>query len=158
MLISCRQCTGMMTLALVALTLSPTLESQADDTIQPGQWRTKEEVLEMVNPLLDPEMVQKRKATPMTVEFCVRSNSLETLLGVGKDKHGLCEGPIDIGKGRISIQRTCTTGLGKGSQKIDGTYTPTRVERIREDTTDTPKGKAHTKTSAVIERVGECKP
>ncbi|MBL8038640.1 MAG: hypothetical protein JNN16_14170 [Nitrospira sp.] len=141
------------------LAFFPVSNSLAEEAIQQGQWRTTEEVLEMVNPLLAPEMIEKRKSTPMTVEFCVRSNSLETLLGVGKDKHGLCEGPINIGMGKISIQRTCTTGLGKSIQKIDGTYTPTRVERIREDTTDTPKGKIHMKTKAVIERIGgECKP
>jgi hypothetical protein len=140
------------------LALVPVGNSLADDTIQQGQWRTKEEVLEMVNPLLAPEMVEKRKSTPMIVEFCVRSNSLESLLGFGRDKHGLCEGPIDIGKGKISTQRTCTTGLGKSIQKIDGTYTTTRIERVREDKTDTPNGLIHMKTKAVIERIGECKP
>lgn len=150
-----------LTIVAIVSTLAslPASNSLADDTIQQGQWRTREEVLEMVNPLLAPEMVEKRKSTPMTVEFCVRSNSLETLLGVGKDKHGLCEGPIDIGMGKISIQRTCATGLGKSIQKIDGTYTSTRIERIRDDTTDTPKGKIHMKTKAVIEQIGgECKP
>ncbi|MFO0700319.1 MAG: hypothetical protein U0236_13930 [Nitrospira sp.] len=63
------------------LTAVPVLSSQADDTIQPGQWRTKEEVLEIINPLLPPEMIEKRKSTSMTVEFFVRSSSLESLFG-----------------------------------------------------------------------------
>ncbi|MBS0150024.1 MAG: hypothetical protein JSR31_03725 [Nitrospira sp.] len=140
------------------LAFLPVGRSLADDTIQQGQWRTKEEVLEVINPLPAPEMVEKRNSTPMIVEFCARSNSLESLLGVGKDKNGLCEGPIDIGKGKISSQRTCTTGLGKSIQKIDGIYTTARIERVREDKTDTPKGLVYMKTKAVIERIGECKP
>ncbi len=158
MLISHRRSKWMLVLILLTATPFPMQHSQADDTIQQGQWRTKEEVLEMVNPLLDPELVEKRKSTPIAVEFCVRSSSLQTLLGIGKEKLGLCNGPIEIGSGKISIQRACTTGLGKSAQKIEGTYTPVRVERIREDVTDTPKGQLHMKTKAMLERIGECKP
>lgn len=149
-----------LTIASLVSTLSifPVSSSQADDTIQQGQWRTREEVLEMVNPLLSPEIIEKRKSTPMTIEFCVRSNSLQALVIGKEDKLGLCNGPIDIGKGKISIQITCTTGLGKSAQKIDGSYTPTKIERTRESTMDSPKGQIHTKTKAVLERIGECKP
>lgn len=150
MQISCSQrlCVIVVFFASFAAVSAPI--SYAEDTIQQGQWRTKEEVLEMVNPLLDPEIVEKRKSTPMTVEFCVRSGSLQTLLGVGNEKLGLCNGPMNIGNGKISIERTCTTGLSKSTQKIEGTYTTTRVETTRESTTDSPKGPVRSKTKAVL--------
>ncbi len=153
-----RSCVLTIASLVSTLAIFPLSSSQADDTIQPGQWRTKEEVLEMINPLLDPKMIEKRKSKPMTVEFCVSSNSLQALVIGKEDKLGLCNGPIDIGKGKISIQITCTTGLGKSTQKIDGTYTSTKIERTRESITDSPKGQIHTKTRAVLERIGECKP
>jgi hypothetical protein len=133
----------------------PTL-SEADDEIQPGQWRTTEVVVEMVNPMLAPELIAKRKAGPIVVEYCVRSSSVLTLLGIGKDS-SLCQGPVDIARGRIAVQRTCTTGLGKGTRKIEGTYSRTRMETARETNQESPQGALHSKTKVVSERIGECK-
>ena len=143
-------------LSLAACTLAlPTL-SQADDEIQPGQWRTTETVLEMVNPALSAEAIAKRKAKPTSVEYCVHSSSALQMLGIGKDS-SLCQGPVDIAKGRISVQRTCTTGLGKGTRKIEGTYSRTKMETVRETNQESPKGPMHSKLKVASERIGECK-
>lgn len=144
--------------ALLACALStlPAHGSAADDAIQPGQWRTTEEVVEMVNPMLPPATIARRKSTPMTVEYCVRSSSVQDLM-VGKDKAARCEGAIDIAKGRISVQRVCSTGLGKGTRKIDGTYSPTRIEIVQESDQETPKGRMHSKARVLSERIGDCK-
>ena len=145
-------------LAFLASTLAtlPSRSSATDDAIQPGQWRTKEEVVEMVNPMLPPETIARRKSTPTTVEYCVRSSSIQELV-IGKDKAGLCEGAINIAKGHISVQRVCSTGLGKGTRKIEGTYSPTRMETTRESDQQTPQGQAHSKVRVLSERVGDCK-
>jgi hypothetical protein len=110
----------------------------------------------MVNPMLSPEVIKMRKSNPTTVEYCVRSSSLQALI-VGKDAGGTCEGPIDIGKGKISTQRTGSTGLGKSTRKIKGTYTPTRIETTREAAMDTPTGPSHSKVKVLSERLGDCK-
>lgn len=124
--------------------------------IQPGQWRTTETVIEMNNPMMSAELIARRKAKPAVVEYCVRSDDLRELL-VGSDRGGLCEGEVKLTGGRIAVNRTCTTGLGKGTRKIEGTYTAVKTETTRETTQQTPQGPAHSKTHAVSERVGECK-
>lgn len=147
-----------LTLAVLAcmFTVLPARSNGADDAIQPGQWRTREEVLEMVNPMLSPELIAKRKSSPTTVEYCVRSSSVQELI-VGKDKAGLCEGAINIAKGKISVQRVCSTGLGKGTRRIEGTYSPTRMETTRESVQETPQGPMHSKVRVSSERIGDCK-
>jgi hypothetical protein len=89
------------------------------------------------------------------VKFCVKSASLREML-VGTDKAGLCSGEVTIAKGKISGSRSCTTGLGKGTRTIEGTYSATSVDTQRETTQDTPKGPAHTKSHIVSTRIGNC--
>src|SRR5689334_14258649 len=109
----------------------------------------------MENPLMTAGQVANRLAKPAVVKFCVKSASLREML-VGTDKAGLCSGEVTIAKGKISGSRTCTTGMGKGTRKIEGTYTATTVDTQRETTTDTPKGPAHTKSHIVSTRIGNC--
>ena len=124
--------------------------------IQPGQWRTSDTVIEMTNPALSPEIIAQRKAKPAVVEYCVKSDDLRNLL-VGKDQAGKCEGNISFDGGRVSIARTCITGLGKATRKIEGTYTATKTDTMRETKMDTPNGPMSSKTHVVSERIGECK-
>ena len=121
--------------------------------IQPGQWRNTDTVVEMTNPLLPPEMVEKRKSKPLVAEYCVRSDDLVALV-VGKDQAGVCEGTINTAGGRISVARKCG---GKATRLISGTYTATKIDTVREISMVTAKGPAHTKSHVVSERIGECK-
>ena len=141
-------------LAFLACTLA--VPALADDEIQPGQWRTTETVVEMVNPALSAEAIAKRKAAPRSVEYCVRSSSIQELLAVS-DKSSLCQGPVDIAKGKISVQRTCTTGLGKGTRKIEGSYSRTKMVTVKESTQESPQGPVRSKMMVMSERIGECK-
>jgi Protein of unknown function (DUF3617) len=145
---------GMTSAALLVMSAPATAADTAK--IQPGQWRTSDTVIEMTNPALSPEMIAQRKAKPAVVEYCVRSDDLRELL-VGKDKLGLCDGSVSFDSGRISIARTCTTGLGKSTRKIEGTYTATKTDTMREAKMDTPNGPMSSKTHVVSERIGECK-
>ncbi len=141
----------------LALLVISALAAAADTAkIQPGQWRTSDTVIEMTNPALSPEIIAQRKAKPAVVEYCVRSDDLRDLL-VGKDQGGRCEGTISFESGRLSIARTCTTGLGKATRKIEGTYTATKTDTMREAKMDTPNGPMSSKTHVVSERIGECK-
>jgi Protein of unknown function (DUF3617) len=144
-------------LPLLALTVASTFAHAADTAkIQPGEWRTTDTVIEMVNPLLSADMIAQRKAKPAVVEYCVRSDDLRTLL-VGKDQAGKCEGSISFADGRVSISRTCTTGLGKATRKIEGTYSATKTDTMRESKMDTANGPMSSKTHVVSERIGGCK-
>jgi hypothetical protein len=126
-----------------------------DATIQPGRWESTETVAEMVNPLMSDTQVAKRLSTPAVVKFCVTSSSLRDML-VGTDKNGLCTGNVTIANGKISGSRSCTTGLGKGTRTIEGTYSATKVDTMRETNQETPKGPAHTKSHLVSTRIGDC--
>lgn len=75
----------------------------------------KGEFLEIVNPLLDPETIQTRKSAStsqllMVVEFCVSFSSPQPLIVGKEDKLGLCNGPVDIGMGKISTQQNVHDG------------------------------------------------
>jgi Protein of unknown function (DUF3617) len=130
-------------------------QPQSDATIQTGQWQSTETVSEMVNPLMSPTMVANRLAKPATVKFCVTSPSVRAML-VGADRAGLCSGDVSIANGKISGSRSCTTGLGKGTRRIEGTYSATKVDTMRETNQETPKGAAHTKSHIVSTRIGAC--
>lgn len=130
-------------------------QSHPDATIQPGQWQSTETVSQMVNPLMSSTQIAKRLATPAVVKFCVKSASLRDML-VGSDKAGLCSGEVTIANGKIAGSRSCTTGLGKGTRKIEGTYSATSVDTMRETTQETPNGPAHTKSHIVSTRTGNC--
>lgn len=134
---------------------SAAADPPSDAKIQTGQWQSTETVTEMINPLMSPALVAKRLATPAVVKFCVKSSSLRDML-VGTDKAGLCSGDVTIAGGKISGSRSCTTGLGKGTRTMNGTYTATTVDTMRETTQDTPKGPAHTKSHIVSTRIGDC--
>jgi hypothetical protein len=110
----------------------------------------------MTNPMMSAELLARRKAKPAVVEYCVRDDDLRQLL-VGSDKAGLCSGDVKIEGGRIAVSRTCKTGLGKGTRKIEGTYTAVKTDTLREATQDTPQGPAHSKSHVVSERIGDCK-
>jgi Protein of unknown function (DUF3617) len=143
-------------LITISICIPLSVAAKPDGKIQPGQWRTTDTVLEMVNPLMSPDMIAKRKAKPLVVEYCVKSDDLRELM-VGQDKVGLCQGDISFSNGRISVARTCTTGLGKATRKIEGTYSAVKTDTMRETTLDTPQGPAHSKSHVVSERIGECK-
>jgi len=130
-------------------------QTPPDAAIQPGQWQSTETVSVMVNPLMTAGQIANRLAKPAVVKFCVKSASLRDML-VGTDKAGLCSGEVAIAKGKISGSRSCTTGLGKGTRTIEGTYSATKVDTQRETTQETPKGAAHTKSHIVSERIGDC--
>lgn len=129
--------------------------AHAEDKLQPGQWRSVETVQEMVNPVLSPAVIARRKAKPAEVSYCVRSESIQELI-IGKDAGGLCSGEATISGGKISALRSCTSGLGKGIRKITGTYTATKIETDRETQQESPKGEMRSKTHVVSERIGEC--
>ena len=123
-----------------------------DGKIQPGQWRTTDTVLEMVNPAMPPEAIARRMAKPVVVEYCVHADNLQEML-VGKDKGGLCNGPISFANGRISVSRTCPNS----TRRIEGTYTSVMTDTQREATLQLPSGAAKTRSHVVSERIGECK-
>ncbi|HEV7693537.1 MAG TPA: DUF3617 family protein [Hyphomonadaceae bacterium] len=129
-------------------------QTPSDAKIQTGQWESTETVSEMVNPLLSSTQIANRLAKPAVVKFCVKSASLRDML-VGTDKAGLCSGEVAIANGKISGSRNCTAGL-KGTRKIEGAYTVTTVDTMRETTTETQKGPAHTKSHLVSKRIGDC--
>ena len=139
-------------LAALASFLAPAVAVAADGKIQPGQWRITDTVLEMKNPAMSPEMVQRRMAKPLVVESCVRTEDLREYL-VGRDQGGLCKGEMSFAGGKISVDRACPNS----TRKIQGTYTATRIETTREATVDLPTGKAFTRSKVVNERLGECK-
>jgi hypothetical protein len=146
---------GVAALSCVAA-LQPAWGADSSGRIQPGQWRATDTVIEMTNPLMSAELLARRKAKPTVVEYCVRDGDLRHLL-VGTDKAGLCSGDVKFDGGRIALTRTCTTGLGKGTRRIEGTYSAIKTDTIREVTQETPQGVAHSKTHVVSERIGDCK-
>lgn len=140
-------------LVACASLLAATLCWSADGKIQPGQWRTTDTVLEMENPALSADVIARRKAKPAVVDYCVRSDDLVALV-VGKDAAGVCEGAISTSGGRITGTRKC--GGGKAVRSIDGSYSATRIETVRDVRLETPNGTAHTKSRVVSERLGDC--
>jgi Protein of unknown function (DUF3617) len=144
---------------IVATMVGPVLAFAADvptAKIQPGQWRSTETVLEFTSTMLDPEMVARRKAKPTVFESCIKSDDLKSRL-IGKDKLGLCQGDVTVAGGKIAGSRNCTTGFGKGTRKLVGSYTATRYEYVLESDQATPQGPNHIKSRFVVERTGECK-
>ena len=149
--------TAATTTAIGAEAKSPASSAYASTAkIQPGQWRTLDTMIEMTNPLMSPDLIARRKSKPASVEYCVRSDDLRELI-LGKDKAGLCDGEMTFSAGRIAGSRTCTSGLGKATRKIEGTYSAVKTDTMRETTQETPKGVAHTKSHVVSERIGECR-
>ena len=145
--------------ALLVMAMSVAAGTQAlaaGATIQTGQWRTTNMVLELTNPRMSPAFIAKRKLTPVVAEFCVRNDDLSALI-VGSDKMGLCQGQVSFANGRISGTRTCRTGLGDGTRKFEGSYSATKTDYVTEASQKLPKGAAHSKTHVVSERLGACK-
>jgi len=150
--------TATRTIAALALAAAAPLSLAADNAkIQPGQWRSTETVIEMTNPLMSPELVARRKAKPVSVEYCVRSDELRAIL-VGKDAGGVCAGELSFAGGKVSGTRTCGNGVSKAKRTFEGTWSATKVDTVREAWLETPKGPAHTKVRVVSERIGECPP
>ena len=149
---------GRIVLTMVCIgTVAVVFAAAPDAKIQPGQWRSTDTVIELSNSTMSADLIARRKSKPAVLEYCVRSDDIAAMLGVGSDKMGLCSGAINIAGGKISILRNCMTGLGKGTRKIEGTYTMTRVDTLREVTQDMPSGApSHSKTHVVSERIGEC--
>jgi len=75
---------GRIVLTMVCIgTVAVVFAAAPDAKIQPGQWRSTDTVIELSNSTMSADLIARRKSKPAVLEYCVRSDDIAAMLGVG---------------------------------------------------------------------------
>lgn len=153
-------------LTLGAIALLPGC-SKADGELEPGNWRMAMSMDRFDIPGAPAEMQQQANAMTgqaQTMESCM--SAARAKLGVRDFSQSMQQGDCQLngfqsGRGRMSGTMDCKSGaLGATTLKMEGTYTPTRVEMTLAGEVAQPSlpgGKADVALRVSSERTGDCK-